>query len=591
MEVTASQPTSVIVWEFFMHWCGHCQAFAPQYAAAAALLHQNGWSAGVAAGTGLVELAASDCGNWAQATCNDWGVHSVPNIRVLTPWAYTASNAAVITSHSTTALLEALYPTLVTSCAHAAAPTSWHVACATLTATTALTWYNINAMTSASSSTSPPRAPPSPPRPPAPPPPNACDARPPPDADVLVASEDDVVSSMDFAFRHEVWRGAAPDTVLATGVQLATIALVRVLAVGLPTWGPFYSVLRDEVEAELLGSGNVTRSAWEACWQRASATVPRPRPTWSPFCAGTFRQYTCGLWATFHALVARSSTDADGVAAISAMVRFVDHVFECAECRAHFLNMSSGITPGIGPSAAVQTRAEATVWLWHAHNLVDCRLGHGAFPSAAGCPQCRVSTAPGATGVDPAGWHIDAVAEHLARTYSLLPLRPPLAPPIPPPPLPSPTAPLPLSPSPSPSPSLPLPVPPPPLPPPPQALPPSPQAISPSPPPPKPPPPPTPTPTSPPPTPQTRSPQSLSSSQAELQSRGGSPQSTTDAIRPGFAVALSLVCLSVLGGGSALWWRWRQQRGDHLRRAGGRREEVATTGLMMRRPVRVVISG
>ena len=81
--------------------------------------------AGVAAGTGLVELAASDCGNWAQATCNDWGVHSVPNIRVLTPWAYTASNAAVITSHSTTALLEALYPTLVTSCAHAAAPTSW----------------------------------------------------------------------------------------------------------------------------------------------------------------------------------------------------------------------------------------------------------------------------------------------------------------------------------------------------------------------------------------------------------------------------------------------------------------------------------
>jgi thiol-disulfide isomerase/thioredoxin len=429
------QPPTMLVMEFFMSWCGHCQAFAPEYASAAATLRRNGWSTGsiTVEEAGFVELAAMDCVNWGSTTCANWQVWSVPNIRLLSPWANNATSALAVLEHSSAStLLAALYPMLMDACAHAAASPSWNFACATLNASTASTWFDERVRNASSTGSLPPAAPLPPSPPPAAAPRVACDARPAPVED-LRASEGDLVSSVRFAFEHEVWRGSLPTTTLDPSVQAAFIALLRVLSRGLPTWGAFYGRLEGLVTSAVTsggdGGGALTRNAWDSAMSRAAPLAPlgAAQTSWSPFCAGALRQYTCGLWATFHTLVLRAPSDAEALAVIDAMVGFVTSIFECADCRMHFLNMSRGGVAGLGPSAALTTREGAVRWLWSAHNTVNCRLGHGAFPSVASCPQCRTavrpsggSAVPAVTGADPSTWwRMDAVVASLRMTFNV----------------------------------------------------------------------------------------------------------------------------------------------------------------------------
>lgn len=54
---------------------------------------------------------------------------------------------------------------------------------------------------------------------------------------------------------------------------------------------------------------------------------------------------------------------------------FIENFFRCEECRSHFLEQLNQ------PEAAVlQTRDDAVVWLWQAHNRVNARIA-GVRPS------------------------------------------------------------------------------------------------------------------------------------------------------------------------------------------------------------------
>lgn len=433
-EILASPPpSSALLLEFYASWCGHCQAFAPEYARLASNLRRRGWAIGLPAaiqnlGRLTIEIAAIDCAAYG-SVCNSWDVQGYPTMRLLVPGSYNTS-ATVLprVSHTEAAVLMWLYTPLRDLCTTAdGAPLS----CATLRATTSTSWYMTDAnstwpaATAKNTITTRPSSTPGDPG-------TAigittttsvdgCAAIRAP-LDGIVAAEADGVASFEFAFAHELWRGATNDTALLPEADDAARRLLAEMAAGFPTWGPYYGHVLDAVNRDHTSSGT-TKAQWDAARDEATGLgyAPSVFPTWSAFCQGEFTQYTCGLWAGFHSLLERAPTDSRAVAVLAAMVGFVDAVFECYDCRAHFLNMSRGLEHGLAPSGTVTSRRAAIDWLWAAHNRVNCRLGSGVFPSSAnpgGCPDCRLAGA--VAGPGPTGWDVDAVSAYLHRTYRLV---------------------------------------------------------------------------------------------------------------------------------------------------------------------------
>ena len=185
---------------------------------------------------------------------------------------------------------------------------------------------------------------------------------------------------------------------VARAVPAATLApaLLRCLAGGAPS--------RDDWAAWLADPTTVACNA-------TRAPVKVDAKAWSATCdpdgAGpeTGGVYTCGLWSLFHAIAAAAPdrlATRDAMAAIRAVVA---HFFGCETCKDHFLEMYDTCAHGRCDAAA-----DASLWLWRAHNAVNVRVKGGAdfeWPSPESCAQCKKD----------ASWDEARVKVFLRRSY------------------------------------------------------------------------------------------------------------------------------------------------------------------------------
>ena len=202
-----------------------------------------------------------------------------------------------------------------------------------------------------------------------------------------------------------------------------------------------------------------------ASWDSAMKALPTP---WLPSggrassasaegiewraCRGnsaTARGYPCALWSLFHTLLAHSAQPARALLAIQGYVEFF---FGCRGCAEHFVGLAQrgerggekhGGTAAVPPApdgrhgTAAASAAEASLWLWKAHNAVNARLnatGEEAvlrlglrkvqWPSRAECPSCYVSGRrmpsrgrPLAAGGGDEHWNEAQVIQYLRAEY------------------------------------------------------------------------------------------------------------------------------------------------------------------------------
>lgn len=179
----------------------------------------------------------------------------------------------------------------------------------------------------------------------------------------------------------------------------------------LPTFGPYYAALTDGVP-----KANVSRSDWKKAFADVERAVPHPQfPTsWSAQCTSRpYSDYTCGLWTTFHALVAAAPDGRDAYFSVVAVLSFVRNIFGCVECRDQINALEDGTIVGIPAFADVpQEKVAQTMWLFAVHNHISASLGAPQFPSVATCPPCRNEDDT---------WANAAVMNLLARKYHLEP--------------------------------------------------------------------------------------------------------------------------------------------------------------------------
>lgn len=150
-----------------------------------------------------------------------------------------------------------------------------------------------------------------------------------------------------------------------------------------------------------------------------------PRNFWVS-CRGERRGYSCGLWLLFHSLSVRVA-DSESAAAFSAIHSFVEHFFNCQECRQHFLEMISRKLD------VIASQEDLVLWLWHAHNEVNMRLAKEeevskkwnpnypkvVWPTRQQCSECRVvaSVDKEASSTEEPEWAVKAVYKFLKDWY------------------------------------------------------------------------------------------------------------------------------------------------------------------------------
>ena len=74
------------------------------------------------------------------------------------------------------------------------------------------------------------------------------------------------------------------------------------------------------------------------------------------------RGYPCGLWTTFHFLLANTASD-DTTQTINVIVDLVTNFFGCENCVENFKKEIQDF-----PYDAITTPDEAVLWLWKLHN-------------------------------------------------------------------------------------------------------------------------------------------------------------------------------------------------------------------------------
>jgi len=144
----------------------------------------------------------------------------------------------------------------------------------------------------------------------------------------------------------------------------------------------------DTVEAEW----QLCDTPWDdytAGWRSCKGTVP-----------GT-RGFTCGLWTLLHSLAAQGE-DAEAQHDLNATRSALGEFFDCVDCREHFMKIPFDSSDG-------QTKRNAQLWWWRAHNIVNMRVeeiekdsgdGDPAFPKVMWptsdiCRACRKSQGGG----------------------------------------------------------------------------------------------------------------------------------------------------------------------------------------------------
>jgi len=153
----------------------------------------------------------------------------------------------------------------------------------------------------------------------------------------------------------------------------------------------------DDPEDRGESANRIDANKLEGDWRLCNIEWADYRQGWKG-CQGTFpgkRGFTCGLWASFHMLMART-TDASARRDTEVIRTMISNFFDCEECRKHFLKIEF-------KDDDASDQRSAQLWWWKAHNLVNARVGQlekqyqdgdPAFPkltwpSAELCPACR----------------------------------------------------------------------------------------------------------------------------------------------------------------------------------------------------------
>lgn len=144
-----------------------------------------------------------------------------------------------------------------------------------------------------------------------------------------------------------------------------------------------------------------------------------------------YRGYSCGLWQLFHYLTVQatnSDKSHEPMEVLHAIHGFVKHYFGCTHCSKHFQEMAEK-----NDIWKVNTKDDAVIWLWSAHNEVNRRLAGDntedphfpklQYPSRDTCPQCFQKVIPiqGSTPTnddDTPHWDESEVLYYLRRVYS-----------------------------------------------------------------------------------------------------------------------------------------------------------------------------
>eukprot|EP00164_Ancoracysta_twista_P001510 GFYU01001980.1.p1 GENE.GFYU01001980.1~~GFYU01001980.1.p1 ORF type:complete len:732 (+),score=192.17 GFYU01001980.1:188-2383(+) len=133
------------------------------------------------------------------------------------------------------------------------------------------------------------------------------------------------------------------------------------------------------------------------------------------------RGYPCGLWQLFHSTVLAAQYDPystiNAKDALFAVRDYVKYFFACGDCANNFLAMASTV------ESDVQAADDAVLWLWKAHNQVNQRLKYDItadplspkiqFPAAEQCTYCRFGSST-ATDID---WNHHAIISFLKEYY------------------------------------------------------------------------------------------------------------------------------------------------------------------------------
>lgn len=227
---------------------------------------------------------------------------------------------------------------------------------------------------------------------------------------------DDAHLSFDFLLRHGIFTapGALPDP-----ARNALRQFVEVLTKAMPT----SSSMHDVIGALSTNHASIVTSE-EALLEVLDRLDPPSSSNWSPACLEHGTGYTCGLWTLFHIVTVGTvewnllSGDPDlhlttlGVA--DAIRSFIEHFFQCDDCRAHFLSeydscgydrcnrLSSDKT-----GSTLKEWKELPLWFYETHNGVNARLRQERvdnkehedttaewqvqWPAVYDCPNCWLS--------------------------------------------------------------------------------------------------------------------------------------------------------------------------------------------------------
>eukprot|EP00094_Tigriopus_californicus_P008492 TCALIF_08184-PA protein Name:"Similar to QSOX2 Sulfhydryl oxidase 2 (Homo sapiens)" AED:0.12 eAED:0.12 QI:296/0.8/0.83/1/1/0.83/6/0/505 len=143
-----------------------------------------------------------------------------------------------------------------------------------------------------------------------------------------------------------------------------------------------------------------------------------------------YRGYPCSLWTLFHTLTVNAALrdqhkePIEGPTLVArAMVSYIHYFFSCRHCAENFASKVRSI--GALPS----TPTGAILWLWKIHNMGNKKLAGDLtedpahpkieWPSPALCPDCRAPPVSPSNEVGQGGtlWNLDKTADYLIKVY------------------------------------------------------------------------------------------------------------------------------------------------------------------------------
>eukprot|EP00040_Diaphanoeca_grandis_P022956 m.124209 g.124209 ORF g.124209 m.124209 type:complete len:529 (-) comp29045_c0_seq1:87-1673(-) len=193
----------------------------------------------------------------------------------------------------------------------------------------------------------------------------------------------DILATVEFALANDLQsRFLATSAASADHVR----TFLQTVYEALPGSAHQKRLLQDARE-ELSARGK-TATATE--YQNGLDKLATYRNKYSNFCAGESRQFTCGLWTIFHAMLINARDDRHALQLGHFIINFIATDFRCTYCRDHFAKMVLGENGHPAWNSIDKSHESVVLWFWKSHNAVNVRLGKGVFPSALVCPSlCR----------------------------------------------------------------------------------------------------------------------------------------------------------------------------------------------------------